>query len=208
MVGFDYNSTPEMTDFSPPAIGRHDVSIKMSEHAISKSSGKDMQVITFLVDNGPDMGKEVQEYYPFGLESNFGERKLKSTAVAASSAEYPEGFVFEPKATWDEFAAQFVRTPPLRLCLKIDHKYSIETERGWKDNISKAEYDAHDGRKSVKADIKGFYPPTNPAVLTLGGTSAPQAQPTMVGPSFGGDGAANGTPLPAGSAEADDGLPF
>lgn len=200
-----YDNTPEMRS-GVPEEGWHHSTLKTMKYRESKA-GNPMLVGTFGIDVGEDKGADVTEYFVMGLESGFGESKLKSFAVNARSPEHREGFKWGQQPTWDAFADQFNTTPALRVQIRLEHDYSIETDRGWKDGVSKEDFEAHDGKKSRKAQIADYDVVTEKPEFLIGQGDSGKA-PEGVGPAMndvptsapaGGDGAA-GNPK--------DNLPF
>jgi len=205
------NDTSEFGTSSVPSEGQHDVTLKNMEYKKS-SADNDMLVATLIIDNGEDCRMQLTEYMVMGHDSEIGESRLFSIAKNARNHEHPNGFGWsEDVSSWDEFAAQFVLENPLRFRVEVEHEYSIETERGWKNDVNQEKYEEHinDGGKGRPgASVVGYYPPANKSeVPNLKPNSTGQPSEENGFPEYEGDGAPAGDGATGGD-KGDDGLPF
>lgn len=155
--------TPKKEDYTPlgPGVcskGWHSFSIADAEATKSKSSGNLMMVLKYICDAGPDSGSEVVDRIVFTEDGDFGERKSRTVADAAQ-------FDWdEDVETFEDWVAEWLVYPALRLDILVDHEYTTgsgpEGQETWKNNVTKEEWDAHDGRKFTKAIPKQFRPVT------------------------------------------------
>jgi len=213
-------SFDDTDDFSTPDVpeeGRHNVSIKNMEYDES-SSGNDMLVATLVIDSGKDARMQLTEYLVMGHESGIGESRLKSMATNTRTHDYPDGFEWSDSvSSWDEFAGQFVQSPPLRFGVELAHEYSIETERGWKNDVTEEKYRSHvdDGGKGrISAEIVDYYEPNAKSEipeLSPGAEEEPSEEngfPEYEGSGDGAPGPRDEKPAEGGGGNDDDGLPF
>lgn len=204
------DDTSEFGTSSVPSEGQHDVTLKNMEYKKS-SNDNDMLVATLVIDNGEDCRMHLTEYMVMGHDSGIGESRLFSIAKNSRNHEHPNGFEWsEDVSSWDEFAAQFVLENPLRFRVEVEHEYSIETERGWKNDVTQEKYEEHinDGGKGrPDASVVGYYEPANRSEIpNLKPNSTEQPSEENGFPEYEGDGA------PSGDSASDDGdgdgLPF
>ena len=210
-MGFNAPSFDDTKEFGAsgpvPAEGHHDASLTEMVYDVSKK-GNDMLVATFMIDNGDDYGAELTEYLVMGHDTGIGESKLKSIAVNARNAEHPEGFEWSSDVSgWEEFAEQFMLDDPLRVGLDLEHELSAELDRGWKNDITEAQYEkfAEQGKKVRRsATIKDYELVEAKADMPASpnSTEPPKKEDDFSAPEFSGDGA------PGDDFEEDDGLPF
>lgn len=211
-------SFDETEDFSTPDVpaeGHQNVSIKNMSYEVS-GSGNDMLVAELIIDSGEDARMLLTEYLVMGHESGIGESRLKSMAKNTRTHEFKDGYRWEDDVdSWDDFAAQFVRDEALRFGVEIEHEYSIETERGWKNDVGKDKYQSHveDGGKGrVSAEIAGFDVPNAPSEVPDLSPAADEEPKEENGfPEYDEDAQGDGAPANTSSddgEEDDDGLPF
>jgi len=204
------NDASEFGSSNVPNKGHQDVSLKNMEADKSKA-GNDMLVATLVIDNGPDARLEMTEYLTMGTEYGIGEDRLFSMCKNTRTHELPEGYEWDEDVdSWDEFAAQFVRETPMRFGVEIDHEFSIETERGWKNDVEREKYEAHveDGGKGrISAEIVDYREPrAKSEVPNLSPGQAEEPSEENGFPEYEGDGAP--ADAEAESEGADDGFPF
>ena len=183
--------------------GEYDFSLQATEYKETRTS-KDMMLEEWVVDNGPDQGAKVTDFFVAGTD--FGEQLFNEKCLAMRKddgsldpvvdeetgellCEVDEetgeflvdedgdlipvncgGYAYEGAESPKEFVKQFVQTPPLRVRARVYHEYDIETDKGWKRRVKKAEFDAHTeggGRGSVKPKMRVVGPPAEPAELEL-----------------------------------------
>lgn len=166
-----FDETPEFKTGACPA-GQYDFTVTTSEFTKSKNSGNPMIVMEFTVDNGPESGHKVKEYFVFANTNgrNYGAERLKSLFGGAGFAWRKTQDMSE-----EEFAAQFVG---VRFNASVSNSYSIMDGNTWKDTSSKEEFDNHEGNKNDKANLnfrKKIGPALAPAALTFG-SAAPAEQ--------------------------------
>jgi len=209
-------SFDDTDDFSTPDVpdkGRQNVSIKNMEYEES-SNGNDMLVATLIIDSGPDARMQLTEYMVMGHESGIGESRLKSIAKNVRTHEFKNGYKWdEDVSSWDEFASQFVREEALRFGVEIDHEYSIETERGWKNDVTEEKYREHvdDGGKGrISAEIVDYYEPNEKSEIpSLSPGSGEEPSEENGFPEYEGNSAGDGAPSADDGGDDDgDGLPF
>ena len=202
-----YNETSSFGGSNVPAEGWHNVSLKNMVYDVSKS-GNDMLVATMVIDAGDDAMLEQTEYLVQGHESGVGESKLKGMAENVRTEAYPEGFEWTTDvASWDEFAGQFVQSPPLRFAVKIAHEFSVETERGWKNDVSEEMYEEYsedpDKKARVSGNIVAYSTPDAAPEIDVDPNAVEEPSEDNGFPEYAGDGAGA-----ADSDDGDDGLPF
>ena len=214
--GFDETSSDAGSPV--PAEGWHHVTLSDMEFATSKS-GNEMLVAQLVIDAGPDAHKELTEYMVMGMD--LGEARLKAFSENARSKNHQDGFRWSQDVnSWEAFASQFVTDPRLRFQVKVEHEWSIETDRGWKNDVGEEKYNAHvanggDGRISATIAMppgESVKPPEVKAETAVAGSDgeAPEAENGF--PEYGEeDDGFPGEPAGDGAAsdgEDGDGLPF
>jgi hypothetical protein len=149
----DYNPENELSDIGVPAEGLYDVSLIAAEHKVART-GKNMMLAEFVIDNDPkEIGAKLEDMFVFmGKPDGFGERKLQRFAnrfltddgALNPTDTYKGGYTYKAGlAGWQEFCAQFVQIPPLRIRVKVKHTFDVEQVDGtWKNKCTRAEFDA------------------------------------------------------------------
>jgi hypothetical protein len=203
-----YNETSSSS--GTPSEGPHNASLKMMEYEVS-SAGNDMLVATFTIDEGEFAGSDLTEYLVMGHSSGVGESQLKEFAENVSTKAHPDGFEWsQDVASWDEFAEQFVTSPPLRVTIKLAHEFSIETERGWKNDVTEEKYEEHKdegGKGRISADIFGYDKPTSAPTHNIDPNAVEEPSEENSFPGY--DDNTSGDGAPEGATDEDgDGLPF
>lgn len=202
-----FSSTEEAGSYTPPAEGLHHAALVDMQFTQS-SAGNDMLVGEIMIDRGESAGTREKEYFVLGHPSGVGESRLKNMAVRSRNKRHPEGFQWsEDVDSMEAFALQFVQSPPLRFQIEVVHEFSIETERGWKNDVTESAYNEHEGSKRIGANIKKFHEPEKKAEINAdpSGAKPPKKEENSV-PSFSGSG--DGAPGADGEFEPDDDLPF
>jgi hypothetical protein len=202
-----YDETSSMS--GTPAEGPHNASLADMSYDVSKG-GNDMLIATFTIDTGEHAGSDLTEYLVMGHSSGIGEAQLKEFAENVSTKAHPDGFKWSQDVnSWDEFAEQFVTSPPLRVTVKLRHEYSIETDRGWKNDVGEEAYEEHkdDGGKGrVSAEIFGYEKPTAAPTHNIDPSAVEEPSEENGFPGYEGDGAPEGAEEDSG--DDGDGLPF
>lgn len=145
--------------------GRQDCTATKIEASEAKSSGRDMMVIEWTVDNGKSAGQTIVDRFVFGIPGQFGESKLKRMLLATGLKKW------EQRPTIQEFVAQFPENT-LRCSVLIERQYNIERDNGWENDVPESVWNTFDGKKNVRANVSDdkyndYKPAANPPSLDL-----------------------------------------